>query len=117
MTPTLLQYIGAGLAILIGLNGLFRPIVMARAVGLKSFNLVGHVELRVLFGSFLVVMPLYALWQNQVILFEFYGVAALAAAIIKSLFSLIDKCPFKDIWSGILIDVILAVCLLSSVIF
>lgn len=114
MTPTHLQHIGAGLAILIGLNGLFRPQSMGRAVGLQHINAVGHVELRVLFGSFLVALPAYALWQGQVVLFEFFGVAALAAVIIKSSFTVIDKCPIGDIWFGILIDVVLAGCLLSS---
>jgi len=48
-------------------------------------------------------------------LFEFFGIAALAAAIIKSSFTILDKCPIKLIWFGILVDVVLALTLLSSV--
>ena len=87
---------------------------MGKAVGLKSINPVGQIELRVLFGSFLVALPVYLIWGNQSSLFEFFGIAALAAAIIKTLFTFIDRCPVKEIWVGILVDIILAICLLSS---
>jgi len=116
MTPTTLQIIGACLAMLVGLNGFLRPIKMGDAVGLKHSNLVGLVEIRVLFGSFLLALPLYALWQQQSGLLTFYGVAALAAAIIKTSFTVIDKCPWDKIWFGILVDAILAFCLMSPLI-
>jgi len=116
MTPTILQIIGACLAMVVGFNGLFRPVKMGNAVGLEYSTLVGLVEIRVLFGSFLVALPLYALWQQQSSLLTFYGVAALAAAIIKTSFTVIDKCPWREIWFGILVDVVLAFCLLSPVI-
>ena len=61
-----------------------------------------------------MALPIYALWLDQVVLFEFLGVAAIAAAIIKSSFTVIDNCPIQDIWFGILVDVVLAICLLSS---
>lgn len=114
MEPTILQYIGTALAMLIGLNGLFRPVIMGKAVGLKHSHLVGLVEIRVLFGSFMVVMPSYIIFLNKAEFFVVFGVAALAAAVIKSTFTIIDGCPLKYIWSGILVDVVLSVCLLSS---
>jgi hypothetical protein len=113
--PTYLQYLGAGLAMIVGFTGLLNPRKMARGVGLSYTNKVGYIEIRVLFGSFLVALPLYAVWQNKAELFVFFGIAALAAAIIKSSFTLIDQCPLKDIWFGILVDVVLAFCLLSPV--
>jgi len=113
--PTYLQYFGAGLAMIVGFTGLFNPKKMARGVGLSYTSQVGHIEIRVLFGSFLVALPLYAIWQNKSELLVFFGVAALAAAIIKSSFTVIDQCPLKDIWFGILVDVVLAFCLLSPV--
>ena len=61
MTPGILQIVGACLSMIVGLNGLFRPVKMGHAVGLQHSNLVGLVELRVLFGSFLVALPMYAL--------------------------------------------------------
>ena len=100
----------------VGLNGLFRPVTMGNAVGLEHNTLVGLVEIRVLFGSFLVALPLYALWQQESSLLTFYGIAALSAAIIKTSFTVIDKCPWRDIWFGILVDVVLAFCLLSPLI-
>ena len=109
----LLQNVGACLAIIVGLNGLFRPIHMGKAVGLEHKTLVGLVELRVLFGSFLVALPIYALWQQQSELFTFFGVAALAAFVIKTSFTFIDKCQWSLIWFGILVDLILTLCLLS----
>lgn len=112
MTPSLLQIIGACLTMIVGLNGLFRPVKMGNAVGLEHNSLVGLIEIRVLFGSFLVALPLYALWLQQREIFIFYGVAALAAAIIKTSFTVIDKCPWEKIWFGILVDVILAFCFL-----
>jgi len=114
MTPNYLQYGGAILALLIGLNGLFRPLHMGLLVGLSPKTKVGHVEIRVLFGSFLVALPLTAMIKGDVALFEFFGIAALAAAIIKSTFTVVDNCPFKLIWLGILVDVVLAMLLLSS---
>ena len=109
----LLQNLGAVLALLVGLNGLFRPVAMGKAVGLEYRSLVGLVELRVLFGSFLVALPVYALWQQQSELFIFFGVAALAAFIIKTSFTIVDRCPWSKIWTGILVDAVLALCLLS----
>lgn len=114
MTPHFLQYIGAGLAMLVGLNGLFRPLNMGRLVGLAPETKVGLVEIRVLFGSFLVTLPALAIYSQNAEIFVFFGMAAVSAAIIKSSFTILDKCPIKDIWSGILVDVILAVLLLSS---
>ena len=114
MEPNALQYFGAGLALLIGLNGLFRPMHMGLLVGLAAANKVGHIEIRVLFGSFLVTLPLLAIVMGQVALFEFYGAAAFAAAVIKTTYTFIDDCPLQDIWIGILVDVILAALLLSS---
>lgn len=117
MTPTTLQIIGAVLTMIVGLNGLFRPVSMGKAVGLKHDNLVGLVELRVLFGSFLVALPLCALLLQQRDFLLFYGVSALAAAIIKTSFTIIDKCPWKLIGFGILVDLVLAFLLLSPLIF
>ena len=114
MTPHILQYIGAGLAMLVGLNGLFRPLVMGKAVGLAPETKVGLIEIRVLFGSFLVTLPLLAILSSKAEIFEFFGMAALAAAIIKSLFTILDKCPIKLIWFGIAVDIVLAALLLSS---
>ena len=114
MTPTILQYLGSGLAMIVGLNGLIRPVAMGKLVGLRHSHPVGLVELRVLFGSFLVALPVYAICRNEAALFEFLGVAAFAAAVIKSTFTVIDRCPLKYIWGGILVDVVLAICLLSS---
>ena len=114
MTPHFLQYIGAGLAMLVGLNGLFRPIHMGRMVGLSPDTKVGLVEIRVLFGSFLVVLPALAMASHNAEIFEFLGMAALAAFVIKSTFTVLDKCPLKAIWFGIAVDIILAVLLLSS---
>lgn len=99
---------------LVGLNGLFRPLNMGRIVGLGADTKVGLVEIRVLFGSFLVVLPALAIASQNVEIFEFFGMAALAAAVIKSTFTVLDKCPLKSIWVGIAVDVILAVLLLSS---
>lgn len=114
MEPNSLQYLGAGLALLIGVNGLIRPLHMGMLVGLAPANKVGHVEIRVLFGSFLVALPLLAMIKGQAALFEFYGAAALAAAVIKTGFAILDECPLQDIWLGILVDVILSLLLLSS---
>ena len=113
MTPNILQIIGACLSMVVGLNGLFRPIKMGQTVGLQHSNLVGLIELRVLFGSFLVALPAYALWQHNAELYIFFGVSALAAAIIKTTFTVVDKCPLPQIWVGILVDAVLAVLLLS----
>ncbi|MEP1231320.1 MAG: hypothetical protein ABJG88_11645 [Litorimonas sp.] len=114
MTPHFLQYIGALLAMLVGLNGLFRPLHMGRLVGLAPETKVGLVEIRVLFGSFLVVLPALAIMSQNVEIFEFFGMAAVAAAVIKSTFTILDKCPLKAIWFGITVDFILAALLLSS---
>lgn len=114
MEPHILQYIGAGLAMLVGLNGLFRPLHMGELVGLVPDNKVGHIEIRVLFGSFLVTLPLLAIIAGQAVIFEFFGMSALAAAIIKTSFTIIGKCPFRMIAVGIGVDVVLAALLLSS---
>lgn len=114
MTPHILQYIGAALAMVVGLNGLFRPIHMGKLVGLAPASKVGLVEIRVLFGSFLVVLPMLAIISQKAEIFEFYGMAALAAAVIKTLFTVLDKCPLKLIWIGIAVDVVLVVLLLST---
>jgi len=114
MNALLIQSVGACLAMVVGLNGLIRPLHMGKLVGLAPTNKVGLVELRVLFGSFLVVLPIVLLFKQNTELFEFFGLAALAAAIIKSSFTVLDKCPIKLIWFGILVDVVLALTLLSS---
>ncbi len=115
MNTLLIQSMGACLALIVGLNGLIRPIHMGKLVGLSPANKVGLVEIRVLFGSFLVVLPIVLIFRQNSDLFEFFGIAALAAAIIKSSFTILDKCPIKLIWFGILVDVVLALTLLSSV--
>ena len=114
MDAGLLQYCGAGLAILIGMNGVLRPVHMGALVGLVPDNKVGLAELRVLFGSFLVVLPLLAIANGKAELFEFYGAAALAAAVIKTGSAVIDRCSWTMIWLGIAVDIVLAVLLLSS---
>ncbi len=114
MAPHILQYIGAGLSMIVGLNGLFRPLQMGLLVGLAPENKVGQVEIRVLFGSFLVILPLLAILSHKAEYFEFYGMAAFAAAVIKTSFTFIDKCPPKAIWVGIFVDVVLSALLLSS---
>jgi len=109
-----LQYLGALLAMMVGVTGLFKPLAMKSLVGVSHVNKVGLVEIRVLFGSFLVALPVVALLKGNAEIFEFYGYAALSAAIIKSTFTYIDRCPLKDIWVGILVDVVLALLLLST---
>ena len=115
MNPHFLQYIGASLAMIVGLIGLFIPNQMKSLLGLTYSNTVGLIEIRVLFGSFLVVLPLAAIMYGQADIFVFYGLAAVGAAVIKTTFSFIDRCSFDAIWFGILVDVILALLLLSSV--
>jgi len=112
--PNLLQYLGAGLAMIVGLTGLFNPRAMEKLLGLTFATTVGLIEIRVLFGSFLVALPLIAILKANVEIFEFYGFAALIAAIIKSAFTVLDKCPISAIYGGILVDVVLASLLLST---
>ena len=113
MSAGLLQYLGAILAMAVGLNGLIRPLHMGRLVGLVPENKVGLAELRVLFGSFLVVLPIILIIKGESQFFEFYGAAALSAAIIKTGSALYDKCPWKIIRVGIATDIVLAFLLLS----
>jgi len=109
-----LQYIGAVLAMVVGTVGFFKPNAMKDLLGLTYSNAVGKIEIRVLFGSFLVCLPLVAIVMGQAQFFVFYGVAGVSAAIIKSVFAFIDHCPFKAIIGGIIVDVVLAALLLSS---
>lgn len=114
MDPNPLQYLGTSLAMIVGFTGLLMPRAMKNLLGLDYVNPVGLIEIRVLFGSFLVALPMLALIKADAEIFEFYGFAALSAAIIKSLFTILDKCPLGTIYIGILVDVILAVLLMSS---
>jgi len=114
MEANFLQYVGSGLAMVVGLTGLFKPLQMESMLGLTYSNTVGLIEIRVLFGSFLVVLPLAAIIQGRAAIFVFYGMAAAGAAVIKTTFTIVDKCSFKTIWFGILVDVVLAVLLFSS---
>lgn len=114
MEPNLLQYLGACLAMIVGLTGMLNPRAMESLLGLTFINAVGLIEIRVLFGSFLVALPIAAITKADAGIFEFYGVAALSAAIIKTTFTAKDKCPVGSIYVGILVDVLLAVLLLSS---
>ena len=116
MEPHLFQYSGAVLAMIVGITGLFKPNKMQSLLGLTYVSTVGLVEIRVLFGSFLVVLPLAAMIYGQAELFVFYGLAAVSAAVIKTIYTFYDECPLKAIWLGILVDVILAFLLLSSLI-
>gem|GEM_PF-2555479 len=116
METHLLQYTGAVLAMSVGITGLFKPNKMRSLLGLTYTSTVGLVEIRVLFGSFLVVLPLAAVVYGKAELFVFYGLAAVGAAVIKTSYAVYDKCPFKAIWPGILVDVLLAFLLLSSLI-
>ena len=115
MESHILQYVGACLAMVVGLTGLSNPSYMKTLLGLTWVNKVGLIEIRVLFGSFLVVLPAIAMIQGKADVFVFYGFAAVGAAVIKSVFTWIDGCALKDIWVGILVDVILAALLLSSI--
>lgn len=109
-----LQYLGALLAMLVGLTGLFKPLKMQDLVGLTPHNKVGLVEIRVLFGSFLVGLPVAAIIIGRADIFVFYGIAAACAAVIKTSFTVIDKCPLSAIWFGIAVDVVLALLLMST---
>ena len=51
---------------------------------------------------------------GQADIFVFYGLAAVAATVIKTTYTIVDRCPVSAIWFGILVDVVLAVLLLSS---
>jgi len=114
MEAHILQYIGAILAMIVGTIGLLKPNTMQALLGLTYSNAVGKIEIRVLFGSFLFCLPLVAIVLGEAQFFVFYGVAGVSAAIIKSVFAFIDHCPFKAIIGGIIVDMVLAVLLLSS---
>ena len=114
MNPHLLQYVGACLAMIVGITGLLKPNQMKSLLGLTYSSTVGLIEIRVLFGSFLVILPLAAIIYRQADIFVFYGLAAVGAAVIKTTYSFVDQCPFSAIWFGILVDVLLAFLLLSS---
>jgi len=114
METNLLQYAGACLALVVGLTGLFKPTKMESLVGLTFANTVGHIEIRVLFGSFLVALPIAAMIYGKADIFVFYGLAAVAAGIIKTVFTVIDQCSLASIATGILVDIVLALLLCSS---
>jgi len=96
------------------MTGLFNPGAMKNLLGLSYVTTVGLIEIRVLFGSFLVTLPIAAMVLANADIFAFYGLAALSAACIKLTFTVVDKCPLSKIYVGILIDIVLAVLLLSS---
>jgi len=77
---------------------------MESLLGLKAVTTVGLIEIRVLFGSFLVALPILAMILGQAEYFVFYGVAALAAGLVKTVFTIIDRCPWRDIAIGIATD-------------
>jgi len=114
MTAHFLQYLGAALALLVGFTGLLRPLKMESLLGLKAVTTVGLIEIRVLFGCFLIALPILAMILGQAEYFVFYGAAALAAGLIKTVFTVIDKCPWRDIAIGIATDYVLALLLMSS---
>ncbi len=114
MSAHFLQYLGATLALLVGFTGLLRPLKMESLLGLKAVTTVGLIEIRVLFGSFLVALPILAMILGQAEYFVFYGVAALAAGLVKTVFTIIDRCPWRDIAIGIATDYVLAFLLMAS---
>ena len=74
MISNALQTIGAILATILGLNSRFLLSKMSNVVGHEYNNPVNLVEIRVLFGSFFVALPAYALKQLQSELFTYYVV-------------------------------------------
>ena len=72
MSTLVLQNIGAVLALMVGLNGLFRPLHMGKLVGLAPETKVGLIEIRVLFGCFLTTLPLILLYQTGCAVLHFF---------------------------------------------
>lgn len=85
-------HMGAGLALIVGLNDLLNPRAIKSLLGLDFVNTVRVIEIRVLFGRFLVALSVAAIIKADATVFKFYGIGALSAAIIKSIYSLFDKC-------------------------
>ena len=48
---------------------------------------------------------------GQADIFVFYGLAAVAATVIKTTYTIVDRCPVSAIWFGILVDVVLAMAI------
>ena len=82
---------------LVGMTGLINPWKVHSLPGPSYANRVGLTEIRVLFGRFLVALPGFAIWVGEAHQLMFSGIAAVAAAAIKSIFAAIDKCPLQSI--------------------
>lgn len=83
--------LGCIITIILGLFGAFKPLIVAKFVGVIPDGKRGVEEIRATYGGLFIGLGLYALLAQKTAVFTVVGIGWLGAAIIRLLSIIFDK--------------------------
>jgi hypothetical protein len=117
MIAAIIPIIGGVLSIVLGLVGLFRPLVIAIPSGIQAMNELGKMELRAIFGAVFLVLGFTSILFRQPEIYLVAGLVFIGAAGTKAVSLFIDRPPVKLAVPGILFDLFVGLALASGYFF
>ena len=107
-----LQYIGCGLTALVGLYAMFKPNETTNVTGLEPVGSRGITEIRVVFGTFFIVLGFFPIITRNIIAFQMLGYAYLLVGITRILSIFVDKSGNQSNWFSVAFELFFGIILI-----
>ncbi len=111
---TWMPLVGAGLMVIVGLVGLLKPALMIDPLGISTSSAKGMSEVRAIFGGINLGGGLAALLLQDPAIYLALGSAWSGATLARFYSMAVDGSTLRDSIPALVVDVGLAVLLLSS---
>lgn len=112
MILQILQYIGCGFTILVGVYSLFVPNGITGFTGISPQGGRGITEIRAIFGMLFIVLGLYPLVSRSPVAYRMLGYTYLGVGIVRLISIFVDKSSEQSNWVSVAFEIIFGIVLI-----
>jgi hypothetical protein len=110
----IIQNIGTGISILLGLLAIFWPLKVEKFVSIKGIGKEGKSEVRATYGGFFAGIAFYAMVTQNSVAFIALGIGWLSAAIVRLMTFPFGYITTKNI-GGVVFEAVIGLLCISSI--
>ena len=109
----LLQYLGAGVSLILGLIAVFSPRLIEKFISIQGTGKEGQSEIRATYGGFFIGISLFAILSQNQVVYITLGIGWVCAAFIRMITIVIGSYTPKNL-AGVLFESLIGLLCLSS---
>jgi hypothetical protein len=99
-----MHFIGAIFMTVLGIGGFFKPLMVAKLVGLTPLEPHGISEIRATLGGFFIGLGGFAVYSQNTVIYGAIGIGWVGAAIARVFSVIIDRKINKENIGGIILE-------------